>query len=91
MKCLKDKNYKTIRQISEAPGFLKRTIRGYLNDLTKQKIVERRISNGVSQWKLIASDQKIEGLFDDSPIEYPWNEDPNFPLIDKIKPLRNRS
>jgi len=88
---LENEKFKTIKQISNETGFLKRTIRGYLTDLTNQKMLEQRVSNGVSQWRLIGSDQKIEDLLDDSSIEYPWNEDPNFILKEKIKPLRKRT
>jgi hypothetical protein len=88
---LKKEQFKTIKQISKETGLLKRTIRGYLPDLTNQMILEQKISNGVSQWKLIASDHKIEHLLNDSPIDYPWNEDLNFTLRDKIKPLIKRT
>ncbi|MFO7796086.1 MAG: hypothetical protein ACQERB_04355 [Promethearchaeati archaeon] len=91
LKSLESMKFKTTKQISKETGLRKRTIRGYLTHLTNQKILEQKVSNGVSQWKLSFSDQKIEDLLDDSPIDYPCNEDPNFTLKDKIKPLRKRT
>ncbi len=84
------KEFITIKQIANHTGFLKRTIRGYLKDLTSQGILERKILDGNPFWKLKVSKKKLEKLFDDSPIKYPWDDDPSFSLKNKIKPIKDK-